>query len=64
MSGPLFAALTISSVDAVIVFVYLAAVTLMGIWIGRDNKDVSDYLLGDRGRNSIWRRQAFPDGFK
>lgn len=42
------AALTISTTDAVIVFVYLAAVTLMGLWIGRDNKNVSDYLLGDR----------------
>jgi SSS family transporter len=48
VSGALFAALTISSIDALIVLVYLAAVTAMGIWIGRDNKDVSDYLLGDR----------------
>ncbi len=48
MSGPLLAALTISSIDAAIVVAYLLAVTLMGIWIGRDNKDVSDYLLGDR----------------
>ena len=44
----MFAALTISSIDAAIVVAYLVAVTLMGIWIGRDNKDVSDYLLGDR----------------
>jgi len=40
--------LTISGVDAVIVMVYMAAVTAMGLWIGRANKDVSDYLLGDR----------------
>ena len=52
MSRPVLAALTISSVDAVIVVVYVAAVTLMGIWIGRDNKDVSDYLLGNR--NMPW----------
>jgi solute:Na+ symporter, SSS family len=48
VSGPPLAALTISSIDAAIVVAYLVAVTLMGIWIGRDNKDVSDYLLGDR----------------
>ena len=43
-----FAAITISTVDCLIVLSYLAAVTLMGVWIGRDNKNVSDYLLGDR----------------
>lgn len=48
MSGAMLAALTISSIDALIIVVYLGAVTAMGIWIGRDNKDVSDYLLGDR----------------
>ncbi len=43
-----FAAITISTIDCLIVLFYLAAVTLLGVWIGRDNKNVSDYLLGDR----------------
>ena len=42
------AALTISGWDVGIVLVYLTAVTLMGLWIGRGNSNVSDYLLGDR----------------
>jgi len=41
-------ALTISGIDALIVLIYMAAVTVLGLWIGRANKDVSDYLLGDR----------------
>ncbi len=42
------AAMTISSLDAVIVLVYIAAFAFLGMWIGRGNKNVSDYLLGDR----------------
>jgi SSS family transporter len=42
------AAITISGIDALIVVVYLAAVTWMGIRIGRGSKNVDDYLLGDR----------------
>lgn len=48
MLNPSLAALTISGWDVGIVLVYLAAVTLMGLWIGRRNSNVSDYLLGDR----------------
>jgi len=43
-----FAAITISALDSVIILVYLVAVTAMGVWIGRKNQDVTDYLLGDR----------------
>ena len=45
---PELLALRISTIDAAIVAVYLAILTGMGFWIGRDNKTVSDYLLGDR----------------
>lgn len=40
--------MSIHPVDTVIVMLYLAAVTLLGVWVGRGNRDVSDYLLGDR----------------
>ena len=45
---PELLALRISTIDAVIVAIYLAILTGMGFWIGRGNKTVSDYLLGDR----------------
>jgi SSS family solute:Na+ symporter len=45
---PELLALRISSIDAAIVTVYLLILTGMGYWIGRGNKTVSDYLLGDR----------------
>jgi solute:Na+ symporter, SSS family len=41
-------ALRISPVDAAIVVVYLVILTGIGFWIGRGNRTVSDYLLGDR----------------
>lgn len=41
-------ALRIATIDAAIVVVYLAILTGIGFWIGRGNRDVSDYLLGDR----------------
>jgi solute:Na+ symporter, SSS family len=40
--------LTISAVDLVVIGVYMAAVVLLGIWAGRGNRDLSDYLLGSR----------------
>ena len=46
--NPMWAAISISAVDVFIIVAYLVAVTVMGVWIGRDNKNVSDYLLGDR----------------
>ena len=45
---PALLALRISSIDAAIVAVYLALLTGIGFWIGRGNRTVSDYLLGDR----------------
>ena len=41
-------ALSISSVDVAIVAFYLVALTGIGFWMGRENRTVSDYLLGDR----------------
>src|SRR5690606_14461169 len=40
--------LTISAVDLVVIGVYMAAVVLLGVWTGRGNRDLSDYLLGSR----------------
>ena len=36
----------IGSLDALIVVVYLAATTLLGIWLGRGQKNNRDYFLG------------------
>ena len=40
--------LAISPIDLAIVAAYLVGVVLFGIWIGRRQRDVTDYLLGDR----------------
>jgi SSS family solute:Na+ symporter len=40
--------LAISSIDVAIVAVYLLAVVLFGAWVGRRQRGVNDYLLGDR----------------
>lgn len=40
--------LAIHPVDLTILAVYLLGVTLFGIWLGRGQKDVAAYLLGDR----------------
>ena len=37
--------LAIGSVDALIVVVYLVATTLLGIWLGRGQKNNRDYFL-------------------
>lgn len=42
----------ISSIDAAICLVYLIAMVVMGLWIGRDQRDLSGYLLG--GRDLPW----------
>ncbi len=44
--------MAIHAIDATIVIVYLVAVVLFGLWIGRGQKDLSDYLLG--GRDLPW----------
>ena len=40
--------LTISTVDVIVIGVYLAGVVWLGVWVGRGNRDLSDYLLGSR----------------
>jgi SSS family transporter len=44
--------LTIDTIDAAIVILYLAAVVLLGVWIGRGQRDLSGYFLG--GRDLPW----------
>ena len=44
--------LAIHPIDVAILVVYLLAVTLFGVWLGRGQKDVAGYLLG--GRNLPW----------
>lgn len=44
--------LSIHSLDLAIVCVYMAATVAFGLWIGRNQRDLSDYLLG--GRNLPW----------
>lgn len=44
--------LAISTTDAAIVVVYLTAVVIFGLWLGRGQKDMSSYLLG--GRDLPW----------
>lgn len=48
MPNPLFSGVRISLLDSTIVLVYLLCVTALGLWIGRGNRNTSDYLLGDR----------------
>lgn len=40
--------LTISTVDVIVIGAYLAGVVGLGVWVGRGNRDLSDYLLGSR----------------
>jgi len=42
----------ISAVDTIILLAYLVGVVLFGVWLGRKQKDVADYLLG--GRSIQW----------
>lgn len=44
--------MAINPIDLAIIVVYLFLVVSMGIWIGRDQKDLSGYLLG--GRDTPW----------
>ena len=46
--SPALLAIRISSIDVAIVAIYLAVLTGVGFWMGRGNRTVSDYLLGDR----------------
>jgi SSS family transporter len=40
--------LAISNIDVAIIAVYLLGVVLFGAWVGRRQRSVNDYLLGDR----------------
>lgn len=40
--------LAVSPIDLAIVAVYLAGVVVFGLWIGRGQRGINDYLLGDR----------------
>nr|WP_236649113.1 sodium:solute symporter [Rhodopirellula sp. SM50] len=44
--------LSISLIDASILVVYMLAMVALGVWVGRDQKDLSGYLLG--GRDLPW----------
>ncbi len=44
--------LTISTFDLIVICGYLACVVLLGVWTGRGNRDLSDYLLA--GRDLPW----------
>ena len=44
--------MTTSPVDFAVVAVYLVGVVAFGLWVGRDQKGASDYMLGDR--NIVW----------
>lgn len=46
-----------STVDIIIVLVYMAASTSVGIWIGRKQKTINDYFLA--GRNIPWYAVTF-----
>ena len=42
----------ISAIDSAILVIYLLAMVALGVWVGRDQKDLSGYLLG--GRDVPW----------
>lgn len=44
--------LAIGGIDLAVLVVYLAGVTAFGLWLGRGQRDVAEYLLG--GRNLPW----------
>ncbi len=44
--------LAINPIDAAILLAYLVGVVLFGLWLGRSQRNVSDYLLG--GRSLPW----------
>ena len=42
----------VASADLAVLLVYLVGIVLFGIWVGRGQRDVTDYMLG--GRNLPW----------
>ena len=43
---------SITALDVLVIFVYLAGTTLLGIWVGRRQRDAKDYFVA--GRNIPW----------
>ena len=39
---------SLSIVDAIVLVSYLAGVVALGVWLGRDQQDAKQYLLGDK----------------
>ena len=42
----------IAPADLVVLLVYMVGIVLFGIWVGRGQRDVADYMVG--GRNLPW----------
>ena len=40
--------MTITTLDAAVIAIYLVLVVLLGLWTGRGNRDLPGYLLGDK----------------
>ena len=38
----------LSALDALVILLYLAGTTLLGIWVGRRQRDANDYFVADR----------------
>jgi SSS family transporter len=45
---PIVPPAAVSPTDAIVVGIYLLVTIAIGFWVGRGQKDLSDYLLGDR----------------
>ncbi|MDQ3333230.1 MAG: sodium:solute symporter, partial [Planctomycetota bacterium] len=48
LSVPFVPPAAIAAVDMAVVAIYLLVTIAVGLWVGRGQKDLSDYLLGDR----------------
>jgi solute:Na+ symporter, SSS family len=42
----------VGPIDLVVLVLYLAACVGLGLWVGRGQRDLADYMLG--GRNLPW----------
>src|SRR5918911_1506444 len=47
----------LSALDALVILLYLAGTTLLGIWVGRRQRDAKDYFVA--GRSIPWRAVMF-----
>ena len=39
---------TVTAIDIIVIVTYLVATTLLGIWVGRRQKDAKDYFVAGR----------------